>query len=117
MDFTKSSTQQRLNELLINKQVNCVLSDMAPNATGVRQLDQENITNLSYSVLRFAVLMSSEGANLLVKIWDNGNVQELEKNMLKFYDSVRRIKPKSSRSESSEHFLLAKGFKGSKITK
>lgn len=112
MDFSKPESQEKLKEALNGRAVNCVLSDMAPNSTGVRVLDQEQITNLCYSVLRFAILMSSEGAHLVVKFWDNAEIQSLEKDMLKFYENVRRIKPKSSRADSAECFLLAKNFKG-----
>lgn len=112
MDFTSSLAQKRLRECLSGHKVNCVLSDMAPNATGVRMLDQENITNLCYEVLRFALAMSAPQANLVVKIWDNGDVPKLERDMLRFYEKVKRVKPRASRGDSAEHFLLARGFKG-----
>ncbi|XP_055609031.1 rRNA methyltransferase 2, mitochondrial-like [Uranotaenia lowii] len=111
-DFTRPETQNRIRELLADRRVDCVLSDMAPNATGVRSLDQENIITLCYSVLRFAILMSSKNASLLVKIWDNNEVPTLEKNMAKYYEQVRRIKPRASRSDSAEAFILARGFIG-----
>lgn len=113
MDFTSSLAQKRLRESLSGRKVNCVLSDMAPNATGVRMLDQESITNLCYEVLRFALAMSAPQANLVVKIWDNGDVPKLERDMLSYYEKVKRIKPRASRGDSAEHFLLARGFKGS----
>lgn len=85
---------------------------MAPNATGVRQLDQEKIMDLVYNVLHFAILMSSENASLLVKIWDNGNVKKFEEIALKYYKTIKQIKPEASRGDSAERFLLAKGFRG-----
>lgn len=87
---------------------------MAPNATGVRSLDQEHITKLCYSVLRFAALVSSVNASLVVKLWNNGEVPQLEKDMLRFYEKVKLVKPAASRADSSEVFLLAKGFFGLK---
>lgn len=111
-DFTRQETQDKIRTLLGERQVDCVISDMAPNATGVRSLDQENIITLCYSVLRFAILMSSSNASLLVKIWDNGEVPTLEKNMQKYYQQVKRIKPRASRSDSAENFILARGFVG-----
>lgn len=85
---------------------------MAPNATGVRCLDQENIMKLCYSVLRFAIPLSAPDAHCLMKIWDNGDVQKLEQDILKFYKSVKRIKPPASRADSAEVFILARGFSG-----
>lgn len=113
-DFTKPETQEKVKSILGDRRVDCVLSDMAPNATGVRALDQENITTLCYSVLRFACLVSSVNANLLVKLWNNGSVPQLEQDMLRFYEKVRFIKPAASRSDSAEVFMLAKGFLGLK---
>ncbi|XP_055853184.1 rRNA methyltransferase 2, mitochondrial [Episyrphus balteatus] len=111
-DFTKPESQLRLKTALNGRPVNCVLSDMAPNATGVRVLDQETITDLCYMVLRFSLAMSAVGANLVVKIWDNSAVPKLEEDMLKFYEKVKRVKPFSSRSDSAEHFMVARNFKG-----
>lgn len=98
--------------MLDGRPINCVISDMAPKATGVGCLDQENIMTLCYSVLRFAITMSAPGASCLVKVWDNGAVKKLEENMLKFYETVKRIKPPASRSDSAEMFILAKGLAG-----
>ena len=114
MDFTRPDSQQTLKTALAGRPVNCVLSDMAPNATGIRMLDQENIINLCYAVLRFALIMSAPQANLVVKVWDNADVARLEKDMLRFYEKVKRVKPHSSRSDSAEHFLVARNFKGLK---
>lgn len=113
-NFTLTESQDKIRTLLAGRRVDCVLSDMAPNATGVRILDQENITNLCYSVMRFAALMSSPNASLLVKVWDNGNIPQLEKDMLRFYRTVKIIKPLASRADSSEKFLLARDFYGLK---
>ncbi|XP_053695964.1 rRNA methyltransferase 2, mitochondrial [Sabethes cyaneus] len=112
MDFTKPETHNKIRSLLDNRQLDVVLSDMAPNATGVRSLDQENIMTLCYSVLRFAILMSSPNASLLMKAWDNAEVSTLEKNIQKYYRMVKRIKPNASRSDSAEIFVLARGFAG-----
>lgn len=113
-DFTKPETQQKVKSILGDRRVDCVLSDMAPNATGVRSLDQENITKLCYSVLRFAALVSSVDASLLVKLWNNGDVPQLEQDMLRFYQKVKFIKPAASRGDSAEVYMLAKGFVGLK---
>ncbi|EDS30738.1 ribosomal RNA large subunit methyltransferase J [Culex quinquefasciatus] len=111
-DFTRTESQDKIRSLLGEKRIDCVLSDMAPNATGVRSLDQENIITLCYSVLRFAILMSSPNASLLMKVWDNGEVPALEKNIQRYYQQVKRIKPRASRADSAENFVLARGFVG-----
>lgn len=84
---------------------------MAPNATGVRQLDQENIMLLCNSVLKFALKMSAPKASLLVKIWDNGDTPKFIKQLESYYEVVRTIKPVSSRNDSTEKFILAKSLR------
>ncbi|XP_044739272.1 rRNA methyltransferase 2, mitochondrial [Chrysoperla carnea] len=116
MDFTLKESQLKILQLLNNAKLDVVLSDMAPNATGVRSMDQENILNLCYSVLKFAVQMSNDGGTLLVKVWDGGGVPKLCKDIEKFYNHVKIIKPNASRSDSAEKFLLGRGFKGLKTT-
>lgn len=98
--------------MLNGRRVDCVLSDMAPNATGVRFLDQQKIMELCFNVLRFAILISSPNASLLVKIWDNGDKKKFEEIALRYYKTVKYIKPEASRGDSAEHFILAKEFLG-----
>lgn len=114
MDFTLPQSQEKLLDVLEGQKVDSVISDMAPNATGIRDLDNENITELCYSAVRFALKVSKEGASVLVKLWQCGGSKKLEDNMKKFYENVRIVKPKSSRSDSTEIFILGKGFKGLK---
>lgn len=111
-NFKNPQTQDRVRQLLDGRKIDCVLSDMAPNATGVRTLDQDLIMDLCYSVLEFAIKMSSENSSLLVKAWSNGGLGGFEKDLLQHYEHVKFIKPKASRGDSSEIFVLAKKFKG-----
>lgn len=109
-DFTEKKTQDEIIRILDGRKVNCVLSDMAPNATGVRSLDQDRIMDLCYKVFQFAINISSANACLLVKTWENGDVTKFEKDLLQFYSHVKFIKPKASRGESAEKFILATKF-------
>lgn len=88
---------------------------MAPQATGIKALDQENIINLCYVAFRFALQMSAINASLLVKLWQGTGASNLQKDLEKFYKNVKVVKPASSRSDSAEIFLLAREFKGLKI--
>uniref|UniRef100_A0A336LL47 rRNA methyltransferase 2, mitochondrial n=1 Tax=Culicoides sonorensis TaxID=179676 RepID=A0A336LL47_CULSO len=115
-NFTTESGQNKIKEILKDKKLNVVLSDMAPKATGVRQLDQENIVTLCYSVLRFALQMSEENASIVMKIWSNGELKSLMENMEKYYKVVKICKPNASRSDSAEQFLVGKGFIGVKTS-
>ncbi|ROT60601.1 putative ribosomal RNA methyltransferase CG11447-like [Penaeus vannamei] len=113
-DFTCPKTQQQILDFLQGRKVNVVLSDMAPNASGTKALDHENIINLSYSALRFAVQHSAIGGSYLCKIWEGFMSQKISEDMRKFYKNVKTIKPPSSRSDSAEKFLLCRNFLGIK---
>lgn len=113
MDFTCEKSQQAIQDFLKNK-ADVVLSDMAPSATGVRYLDNENILKLCYSVLRFALLVSRTGGSILIKLWQCGETKKLENDIGRFYNKVNIVKPRASRSDSAEIFILGRDFKGLK---
>ncbi|XP_022916552.1 rRNA methyltransferase 2, mitochondrial [Onthophagus taurus] len=111
-DFTNAETQGNILKILQGEKVDVVLSDMAPSATGIKEMDDENILKLCYSVLRFAIINGKKGGTILVKMWQCGESKQFESDLLKFYDNVKIIKPKSSRKDSSEIYFLGRGFKG-----
>jgi 23S rRNA (uridine2552-2'-O)-methyltransferase len=115
VDFTTASAQAKVMELLDGKKVNVVLSDMAPNATGVHEMDHDNIVHLAYTALRFALQVSCVGGSVLLKIWDGHESNRLEQDIAKFYRYVKTVKPPASRGDSAEKFILARMFKGLKI--
>lgn len=114
LDFTTAEAQTKLRELLDGKGVDLVMSDMAPNATGVRELDHDNIMTLSLHAMRFAIQISKTNATFLTKVWDGSDSHKFEEALLKFYKTVKMVKPDATREQSSEKFILAKGFKGLK---
>lgn len=87
---------------------------MAPNATGIREMDADNIVTLCYLVLRLAALVSEVNATLIVKLWQNASTSVVENDLKRFYKRVCIVKPTASRADSSELFLLARMFKGLK---
>lgn len=116
-DFTNIDNQKKIKSFLDNDLVDIVISDMAPKASGIKSMDQENIIMLCYSALRFALEMSKVDSSLLMKMWQGTGVKKLEEDLLKFYGTVKIVKPSSSRSDSAEIFLLARGFKGLNVCK
>ncbi|XP_025424362.1 rRNA methyltransferase 2, mitochondrial [Sipha flava] len=113
-DFTSPKTWLKIKSHLNGRLIDVVLSDMAPNSTGVKHLDHDLIIKLAYSVIKFSVLNSNVGAACLIKILNGNQNMEIEKTLIKFYTNVKFVKPKASRSDSSEMYLLARGFKGLK---
>ncbi|XP_022128802.2 rRNA methyltransferase 2, mitochondrial [Pieris rapae] len=112
MDFSTIDAHDKVVNILDGKPVDLVLSDMAPSATGIRELDKDRILGLCYMAIRFAALVTKVDGNLLFKVWDGKEVPILEMDLERFYKNIKILKPKASRSDSSEKFILARGFKG-----
>ncbi|XP_058798934.1 rRNA methyltransferase 2, mitochondrial [Phymastichus coffea] len=115
MDFTLEKSKQIILDSLQGKFVELVMSDMAPNSSGVKELDHENIIRLAYMTLHFALKATTFEGTLIVKLWDGSRSSEFEENVAKFYRKVNIVRPQATRSESSEKFILARGFKGIQI--
>ncbi|XP_076632131.1 mitochondrial rRNA methyltransferase 2 [Colletes latitarsis] len=111
-DFTDAASQDKVMELLKDNKADVVLSDMAPNASGIRDLDHDNIVKLVYAALMFALKTMRVDGTFVCKLWDGGKSQQLEKDLLRFYKSVKNVRPQATRDESTEKFFLARGFKG-----
>lgn len=112
LDFNTTEAHDKVIAALNGKLVDLVLSDMAPSATGIRDIDKDRIIALCYMALRFAAQVSKKDASLLFKVWDGKEVPVLEMDLARFYNNIKIIKPNASRSESSEKYILAKGFRG-----
>ena len=112
-DFTKSMNQGKVLSLLDQRLVDFVASDMAPNATGTHALDHEAIIQLVYAAFTFSIQVLRPGTgNFLTKIWDGSRSSELNQQLEKFFLRVDRVKPDASRCDSSEVYILARGFRG-----
>ncbi|XP_045122027.1 rRNA methyltransferase 2, mitochondrial-like isoform X2 [Portunus trituberculatus] len=107
-DFTSPQTQQQVLELISNRKIDVVLSDMAPKASGIKDLDHENIISLAYAALGFAVQNTAGGGSFLCKVWEGFLTQQLINDMKKSYRTVKVVKPPASRGDSSEKFLVGK---------
>lgn len=109
-DFTAPETQQQVLELLGGRKVDIVLSDMAPRASGIKDLDHENIVSLAYAALSFAVFNSAVGGTFLCKIWEGFRMQQLVADIRSSYRTVKFVKPEASRTNSAEIFVIGKDF-------
>lgn len=89
-----------------------VLSDMAPRTTGVRFTDQARSFNLAMEALLLGEKFLQPGGALVVKILEGPDIQDLQKQMRSDFVRVKHFKPKSSRSESREIFLVGQDFRG-----
>ncbi|GFT75521.1 rRNA methyltransferase 2, mitochondrial [Nephila pilipes] len=111
-DFTLSSVQEKISNILPSGKANIVLSDMAPRATGTYELDCAAMMTLVYSAARFSFHVLHKDGTFLCKLWDGNEVEKLITILKNYFSLVKRCKPKASRSDSSELYILAAGFKG-----
>jgi 23S rRNA (uridine2552-2'-O)-methyltransferase len=110
-DFREESVLDELAEILGERQADLVLSDMAPNLSGIPSADAARMEHLIEIAIEFSQMHLKPSGALLVKCFkDMGFTQVLEKFRTEF-KVVKQIKPKASRDKSSEIFLLGRGLK------
>jgi len=111
MDFHDPDAPERLRELL-GGPADGVLSDMAANATGHRKTDHLRIVGLAELAADFALEVLAPGGFFLAKVLQGGAEGDLLARLKRAFALVRHVKPKASRSDSAELYLLATGFRG-----
>lgn len=111
-DFTAQPVLDLLMERLQGKPVDLVISDMAPNMTGVASVDQARIINLAELALDFADKTLKAGGCLLIKTFQGEGFNELYAQMRRRFTKLVTRKPQASRSESREIYLQGQGYKG-----
>jgi 23S rRNA (uridine2552-2'-O)-methyltransferase len=89
-----------------------VLSDMAPDTTGVRHLDQARSENLFERALDLAEALLAPGGNFVGKLFQGPAFPDLVKRCRSLFETVKIIKPKGSRQESIEQYVIGRHFRG-----
>jgi 23S rRNA (uridine2552-2'-O)-methyltransferase len=115
LDFLDPEAPQILKEWL-GGPADVVLCDMAANATGHRKTDHLRIMGLVEHTAEFAGEVLAEGGTFLAKVLQGGTEATLLAELKSQFAEVRHVKPKASRAESSELYVLAKGFRGKQNT-
>lgn len=110
-DFTEMAVLDLVRERLQGQQVDLVIADMAPNISGVAVSDQARAMELAELALEFADQNLKPGGSLLLKVFQGAGFQALHRSVQQRFEKVLSRKPKASRAESREFYLLAKGFK------
>jgi 23S rRNA (uridine2552-2'-O)-methyltransferase len=105
-DFREDSVLAQLEGKLEGRQVDLVISDMAPNISGINVTDQARVAHLAELALEFATDWLKPGGNLLVKVFAGSGFDDILKSMRDVFEQVVTRKPKASRDRSSEIFLL-----------
>jgi 23S rRNA (uridine2552-2'-O)-methyltransferase len=106
-DFRDDAVLAQLGNLLQGKQVGLVISDMAPNMSGVASADQARAMYLAELAMDFAVQQLEPEGSFLVKVFQGEGFEAYLKLMRSRFVKVATRKPKASRDRSSELYLLA----------
>jgi 23S rRNA (uridine2552-2'-O)-methyltransferase len=110
-DFTSETGLAAVEHALGGKKADVVLSDMAPNMSGIAVSDQARSMDLAEIAFQFATLHLKRDGVFLVKIFQGAGYDDYLKALRKAFGKVVVRKPEASRGESAEQYLLARGLK------
>jgi 23S rRNA (uridine2552-2'-O)-methyltransferase len=110
-DFCEQEIQDRINEVM-PQMADLIISDMAANACGDRQIDHLRIVGLIEAAYEFAQEKLVPGGAFVAKLLRGGEEPELLKKLRVDFTTVKLFKPKASYSDSAEIFLICTGFRG-----
>lgn len=110
-DVTQESFEGQLKDMEYI-QFDVIISDLAPDVSGVWEVDQARQIDLARHALRIARSLLKPGGNMLVKVFQGADLKEFRLEMKSSFQSLRTVKPQASRPESAEIYLLGQGFLG-----
>ena len=109
-DFTTAATQDRLFECLKGKPVDLVISDMSPNLSGMKDIDQPQAMHLAELALDLAGQLLRAGGALLLKCFEGEGIDAMRAEMRQHFEHLNTIKPRASRNKSREIYMLGRGL-------
>ena len=109
-DFTDYETQEKIKKLLTNKS-EVVMSDMAVNTTGIKNIDSIQTGELCKNAMVFSKEVISKNGFFISKIFMGGSFNEIVELGKKIFKEVKVFKPKSSRKDSKESFIICKNLR------
>lgn len=108
-DFREDETLHHLEAALAGRPVDLVLSDMAPNMSGISVADDARVMHLAELTLEFARQHLKPGGDMLVKVFQGAGFMELRREIADTFETLLVRKPAASRDRSAETYLLARG--------
>ncbi len=109
-DFREEAPYNALLEALNGAQVDLVMSDMAPNISGMKAVDQPRAMYLAELALELARKVLRPGGDLLIKVFNGEGLDAFKQELRKDFDRLIVRKPRASRPRSAEIYLLARGY-------
>ena len=109
-DFTEPDMVQQIRSFL-PREADVVISDAAPNITGVWEVDHARQIDLATKALEIAQCILRPSGNFFVKVFEGDLLNDFIQTAKSLFETVRIVKPQASRAKSSEMYLLALGLK------
>ena len=113
-DFREEEVLARLQQVLAGRKADVVVSDMAPNLSGIESADAARISHLVELAVEFACAHLKPDGALVAKVFHGSGYSQLVKLFKEHFRVVKPLKPKASRDKSSENFLVGIGLKPAK---
>ena len=110
-DCRESLAQEQIRQAVGSERVDLVMSDMAPNMSGIKLADEAAAEELVYTALEVCDELLKPGGSFLVKMFQSASADELIKEMRARFARIARRKPEASRAGSSEFYVVARQFK------
>ncbi len=110
-DATEHTVLSEIQNALDGRQVDLVLSDMAPNLTGIRSVDEARSVSLAELALQVSQNLLSTGGSMLIKLFQHNDTEQFIREARTHFTTLSRRKPAASRSQSREFYLVASGFR------
>lgn len=104
-------TINKMEELGVENLFDVVLSDMAPNTTGIRKVDQDRSLNLVEMVFSLLPRFLKINGNLVIKVFESQDAQTFLKDQKSQFKEFHYLRPKSVRSVSKEYFVIGKNYR------
>ncbi len=110
-DFSEESVYEQCLSQIDNHQADLVISDMAPNLTGIRDVDQARSMSLSERVLDFSRHVLRSQGDIAIKLFQGKDTDKFKTELSEKFQRVTVCKPNASRDSSREFYILARGYK------
>lgn len=110
-DATEETVVEQIRNVLMGCRVDLVLSDMSPNLTGVRSVDEARSLRLAEQALQVSQNFLCAGGTMLIKLFQHNDTEQFIRETRERFVTLNRRKPAASRSRSREFYLVASGFR------
>jgi 23S rRNA (uridine2552-2'-O)-methyltransferase len=110
-DFTEQAVYEQCLQSLDGEKADLVISDMAPNISGIKSSDQSRSMALAELALELACQVLRPEGDFLVKVFEGEGVAEFRQKLKEHFERILTRKPKASRGNSREYYILARSFR------